>query len=69
MLRGKVETRQPLAIPYDDPLHYLEAVLSGEVQEGDSMSALKVNVTVTEILEAARQSAQSGRAVILPLSR
>jgi predicted dehydrogenase len=65
---GTMEMGQPLAAPYDDPLHYLEAVLSGEVQEGDSMSALKTNVTVTEILDAARQSAQTGRAVALPLS-
>jgi glucose-fructose oxidoreductase len=66
---GNVETGQPLTAPYDDPLHYLEAVLSGQVQEGDSMSSLKTNVTVTEILDAARQSAHTGRTVNLPLSR
>jgi glucose-fructose oxidoreductase len=66
---GMVEAGQPLAAPYDDPLHYLEAVLSGQVEEGDSLSALKTNVTVTEILDAARQSAQTGRTVTLPLTR
>ncbi|MBW4039181.1 MAG: Gfo/Idh/MocA family oxidoreductase, partial [Acidobacteria bacterium] len=58
-----------LTAPYDDPLHYLEAVLNGSVEEGDSMSSLKTNVTVTEILDAARQSAQTGKDVPLPLAR
>ncbi len=55
--------------PFDDPLHYLEAVLRDEVTEGNSVSALKTNVTVSEILDAARQSAQSGRTVTLPLEK
>jgi glucose-fructose oxidoreductase len=55
--------------PYDDPLHYFEAVLSGEITEEDSVSSLKTNMTVTEILQAARQSAQTGKAVTLPLAR
>jgi len=54
--------------PYDDPLHYLEAVLGG-LDEGDSLSSLKTNVTVTEILDAARRSAQTGKTVVLPLAR
>jgi predicted dehydrogenase len=66
---GVVETGQPLAAPYDDPLHFLEAVLSGQVEEGDSLSGLKTNVTVTEILDAARRSAQTGRTIALPLTR
>ncbi len=59
----------PLSAPYDDPLHYLEAVLSGQVQEGDSLSSLKTNVTVAEILDAARRSAQTGKTVTLPLAQ
>jgi glucose-fructose oxidoreductase len=55
--------------PYDDPLHYLEAVLSGQVEEGDSLSSLKTNVTVTEILDAARRSAETGKTIVLPLAR
>ena len=31
----------PLAAPYDDPLHYLEAVMSGAVEEGNSLSGLE----------------------------
>jgi glucose-fructose oxidoreductase len=67
--KGKVETGQPLVAPYDDPLHFLEAVLSGQVEEGDSLSGLKTNMTVTEILDAARQSAQTGKTIALPLKR
>jgi predicted dehydrogenase len=57
----------PVPAPYDDPLHYLAAVIRGEIQEGGSSSALETNVIVSEILDAARQSAQTGRAVRLPL--
>lgn len=67
----RVETKEdarPPAAPYDDPLHYLEAVLGG-LDEGDSLSSLKTNVTVTEILDAARRSAQTGKSVVLPLTR
>jgi glucose-fructose oxidoreductase len=62
------EVAAPPQAPYDDPLHYLEAVLGG-LDEGDSLSSLKTNVTVTEILDAARQSAQTGKTVALPLAR
>lgn len=65
---GVVGRGTPLAAPYDDPLHYLEAVLSGAVDEGNSVSGLKTNVTVTEILDAARRSSLTGKAVLLPLA-
>jgi len=58
------ERRQP---PYDDPLHYLAAVLNGQVQGEDDLSSLKTNLVVSEILDAARNSAQSGRTIHLPL--
>ncbi len=58
---------QPLQPPYDDPLHYLEAVVSGQIQESNDMSSLKNNVLVAEILDAARQSAQTGKTIPLPL--
>ena len=65
------ETRKEFAnpAPYDDPLHYFEAVLSGQINEDNSVSSLKTNMTVTEILEAARQSAQTGKAISLPLAK
>ncbi len=55
--------------PFDDPLHYLAAVLRGEVAEDNDVSSLETNVTVSEVLDAARQSAQTGRTVALPLAR
>lgn len=58
----------PLQPPYDDPLHYLEAVIHGQVQEDGSPSSLATNVIVSEILDAARQSAHTHQAVHLPLS-
>jgi glucose-fructose oxidoreductase len=60
---------KPLESPNDDPLHYLRAVLDGKIEDHGSMSSLDTNIIATEILDAARQSAQSGRTVRLPLSR
>ena len=57
----------PILAPQDDPLHYLAAVLRGEVAEENSFSSLKTNVTVCEILDAARRSARTGKTVTLPL--
>lgn len=66
---GQMMKGQPLAAPYDDPLHYLAALLSGEIQEENSLSSLKNNITASEILDAARQSAQTGKTVALPLAK
>jgi glucose-fructose oxidoreductase len=66
---GLPRKETPIPPPYDDPLHYFEAVLNREISEDNSVSSLKTNVTVTEILEAARQSAQTGKAVALPLAQ
>ena len=53
--------------PYDDPLHYFAAVVNGEIHDDGSPSSLQTNVIVSEILDAARRSAQSGKTVPLPL--
>jgi len=66
---GHMMKAENLTAPYDDPLHYLAAVLNGEIQEGNSLSSLKTNVAVSEILDAARQSARTGKAVSLPLAQ
>jgi predicted dehydrogenase len=58
-------TPPPLAAPYDDPLHYLRAAIRGDIDEGTDLSSLRVNVIVSEILDAARRSAQSGQTVTL----
>lgn len=64
-----VDNATPLTAPYDDPIHYLRAVLSGDIKEDGSVSSLATNVIVSEILDAARQSAETGKAVSLPLPR
>jgi predicted dehydrogenase len=66
---GQMMKEPVLAAPYDDPLHYMAAVLNGEIQEEDSLSSLKNNVTASEILDAARQSATTGKTVALPLAK
>ncbi len=58
-----------LAAPYDDPLHYFAAVLHGEVQDTGSLSSLDTNLIVSEILDAARTAAQTGRTVRLAAER
>jgi predicted dehydrogenase len=66
-LDGKQEEEiaaRPLDPRYDDPLSYLTAVVRGEVKPA-GLSSLAVNVTVMEILDAARRSAASGETVRL----
>ena len=59
---------KPVPVPYDDELSYLRAVIVDGAKE-DSLSSLDTNATVTEILDAARRSAESGASVRLPSSR
>ena len=47
---GNVMEGHPLQSPDDDPLHYLEAVVSGQIEEGNSLQSLKNNVLVAEML-------------------
>ena len=56
---------KPLPPPYNDSLTYLQAVLSGQVQDV-GLSSLETNLVVMEILDAARRSAASGKTVRLP---
>jgi glucose-fructose oxidoreductase len=53
----------PLSGPQHDSLSYLAAVLHGDVQEDGDLSSLKTNVTVMQILDAARESAKTGKTV------
>jgi glucose-fructose oxidoreductase len=59
---------KPVPPPYDNSLSYLRAVIIDGVKP-DSLSSLETNVTVTEILDAARRSAASGTTIRLPSSR
>ncbi len=54
-----------LTAPYDDPPHGCS--LERIDQEGNILSSLKTNMTVSEILDAARRSAATGKAGSLPL--
>jgi predicted dehydrogenase len=55
---------KPLASPEDDSLHYLAAVVRKQIQPG-GLSSLETNLVVTEILDSARRSAQTGRTIRL----
>jgi len=59
---------KPLAAPYDNSISLLRAVVM-EGAKPDGLSSLETNVTVTEILDAARRSASSGKTVHLPATR
>jgi predicted dehydrogenase len=61
-------TAPPVAAPYDSSLSYFRAVVLEGAKE-DAMSSLDTNVTVTEILDAARQSAATGKTIHLPAAR
>lgn len=68
-LSGKEAQEQeatPLPAPYDDSLHYFAAVVHGDIKDLDGLSSLETNLIVSEILDAARQSAHTGKTVILP---
>lgn len=65
---NSTETDAPvpsLAIPHRDPLSYLAAVVRGELRPS-GLSSLEVNLIATEILDAARESARTGKRVSLP---
>jgi glucose-fructose oxidoreductase len=67
-LKGETQERQqpapPLAAPYNDPISYLIAVVSGGIKP-TGLSALDTNITVIRILDAARESARTGRTIKL----
>ena len=62
------DTNPPLAAPFDDSLSLLRAVVGRGVAP-DPLSSLATNVIVSEILDAARRSAASGKSVALGSAR
>ena len=60
----QVETSPSLPAPYDDSISYLMAVVSGKIQPSGP-SALDTNIAVVRILDAARESARTGKTQIL----
>ena len=56
-------TAPPLTPPQDTSLHYLAAVLRGELKPQGDLTALDTNMVVMQILDAARESAHTGKTV------
>jgi predicted dehydrogenase len=55
----------PLDAKHREPIAYFAAVARGEIAE-HPLSSLATNLIVTEILDAARESAQIQRSISLP---
>lgn len=52
--------------PFNDPFSYLKAIIDEEIDiEPNDLSALQNNMLVVEILDAARESAKTGKTVFL----
>jgi predicted dehydrogenase len=67
--RGQNEESQLIAPalqqPRRDSLHYLAAVLHGEIKPDGDLSSLETNMVVMQILDAALRSAQTGKTISL----
>ena len=61
----RTETPAPLVGPNGDPLSYLVAVARREIKPA-GLSSLKINLVAMQILDAARESARTGRRVTIP---
>jgi predicted dehydrogenase len=55
----------PLADGHEDSLDYLAGVLRGQIHPDGDLSSLDTNMVVMQILDAARESAKTGRTVNL----
>ena len=66
--REEQSAAKPVPSPYDNELSYLRAVILDGAKP-DALSSLETNVTVTEILDAARRSAKEGKTIALPVTR
>jgi predicted dehydrogenase len=68
-LAGQTEetttTAPPLAPPNDSSMHYLAAVVNGQLTPKGDLNALDTNMIVMQILDAARESAKSGKTIEL----
>jgi predicted dehydrogenase len=58
-------TASPLAPPDDSSMHYLSAVVNGQLTPKGDLTALDTNMIVMQILDAARESARTGKTVTL----
>ncbi len=62
--REESRTLKPMPPESKDPLSYFVAVVRGEIKPS-GLSSLENNMIATEILDAARKSARTGRKVVL----
>jgi hypothetical protein len=53
-----------LETPNNDPLSYFTAIVRGEIKPS-GLSSLEINMIATEILDAAKRSAETGRRIDL----
>jgi glucose-fructose oxidoreductase len=58
-------TTPPLAAPEDTSLHYLAAVVRGDLNPDHDLTSLDTNMVVMQILDAARESVRTGKTVTL----
>jgi glucose-fructose oxidoreductase len=58
-------TAPPLEAPNDSSLHYLAAVLRGQLEPKGDLNSLDTNMIVVQILDAARHSAATGKTILL----
>ncbi len=64
--KARQETLPKRKAPYDDPFSFLVAVVKGEIKVAPyDLSSLENNMIVVEILEAAKESAKTGKKVYL----
>ncbi|MEZ0274414.1 MAG: Gfo/Idh/MocA family protein, partial [Roseimicrobium sp.] len=64
--RPEEKTAAPLPEPYGSSVEYFAAVIRGELDPSGSQSSLETNLIAVEIQDAARESAKTGKKVILP---
>lgn len=67
--RGQLPTEKvatSLSAPYRNTIEYFTAVIRGEIEPKDDLSSLANNLIATEIMEAARESARTGKTIQLP---
>jgi len=60
-----VTTASALSAPNNNSLTYLAAVVRGQLEPRGDLTALDTNIVVMQILDAARESARTGRTVTL----
>jgi len=58
-------TAAPLPVAQSNSLSYLAAVLNGQITPKGDLTALDTNIVVMQILDAARESARTGRSIHL----